>query len=167
LPCSASLRGADGPADNVPSSVRRVPKPGIAVAPEVRRELETALDDLKRQYDQVPVATPRPFANCCPTSSYCYKAVHDAIVYNEFFDQNELAKARDLIALGKARASALLEKTAEWPRQTGLVVRGYTSKIDGSVQPYGLVVPESYSPASSSGYRLDVWFHGRGETSAS
>ena len=28
-----------------------------------------------------------------------------------------------------------------WTKQTGLVVRGYVSKIDGSVQPYGLVDP--------------------------
>ena len=44
------------------------------------------------------------------------------------------------------------------------MVRGYLSKIDGSVQPYGLVVPASYSDKSATGYRLDLWFHGRGET---
>jgi len=43
-------------------------------------------------------------------------------------------------------------------------VRGYVSKIDGSVQPYGLVVPASYQPAASTRHRLDVWCHGRGVT---
>ena len=43
-------------------------------------------------------------------------------------------------------------------------MRGYVSKIDGSVQPYGLVVPESYSAGGSEKYRVDIWFHGRGET---
>ncbi|HUQ69785.1 MAG TPA: prolyl oligopeptidase family serine peptidase, partial [Planctomycetaceae bacterium] len=38
------------------------------------------------------------------------------------------------------------------------------SKIDGSVQPYGLVVPASYGPDSPFRHRLDIWFHGRGET---
>ena len=46
----------------------------------------------------------------------------------------------------------------------GLVALGYTSKIDGSVQPYGLVIPPSYTPEGKSKYRLDLWFHGRGET---
>jgi predicted peptidase len=46
----------------------------------------------------------------------------------------------------------------------GLVVRGYSSKIDGSVQPYGLVIPENYAPAGTDRVRLDLWFHGRGET---
>ena len=40
-------------------------------------------------------------------------------------------------------------------------MRGYRSKIDGSVQPYGMVIPDNYSGSSS---RLDFWCHGRGET---
>ena len=33
----------------------------------------------------------------------------------------------------------------------------------GSVQPYGLVVPESFTPVGPHRWRLDLWFHGRGE----
>ncbi len=43
-------------------------------------------------------------------------------------------------------------------------MRGYVSKIDGSVQPYGLVVPASFQPDRFHRFRLDVWCHGRGET---
>ena len=53
---------------------------------------------------------------------------------------------------------------ATWTTATGLVVRGYVSRIDGSVQPYGLVVPETYRPPTPHKFRLDAWFHGRGET---
>ncbi len=42
-------------------------------------------------------------------------------------------------------------------------MRGYVSKIDGSVQPYGLVVPASYKPDVPHRFRLDLWAHGRGE----
>src|SRR4029079_9384147 len=42
----------------------------------------------------------------------------------------------------------------------GLVVRGYVSRIDRSVQPYGLVIPANYQGAPT---RLDIWLHGRGE----
>ena len=41
--------------------------------------------------------------------------------------------------------------------------RGYISKIDGSVQPYGLVVPNSYTTSGNGKFRLDVWLHGRSE----
>src|SRR5262249_17258245 len=62
------------------------------------------------------------------------------------------------------RARELAEGKAPWTTATGLIVRGYVSKIDKSVQPYGLVVPASFSPNSPHRWRLDAWFHGRGET---
>ncbi|MFM8470655.1 MAG: prolyl oligopeptidase family serine peptidase, partial [Limisphaerales bacterium] len=43
-----------------------------------------------------------------------------------------------------------------------LVVRAYQSKIDGSIQPYGLVVPPNFAPGGAP-LRLDFWAHGRGE----
>jgi pimeloyl-ACP methyl ester carboxylesterase len=62
------------------------------------------------------------------------------------------------------RAASLEKGQAPWNTATGLVVRGYQSKIDGSVQPYGLVVPASYHAGEAREHRLDFWFHGRGET---
>ena len=41
------------------------------------------------------------------------------------------------------------------------MVRAYRSKIDGSIQPYGMIIPESYNGART---RMDFWIHGRGET---
>ena len=38
--------------------------------------------------------------------------------------------------------------------------------IDGSVQPYGLVVPASYSPNTPHKFRMDVWWRGRQEKAA-
>ena len=35
----------------------------------------------------------------------------------------------------------------------------------GRVQPYGLVLPPSYRPDTAHRFRLDCWFHGRGERS--
>src|SRR2546421_120316 len=52
---------------------------------------------------------------------------------------------------------------APWTTQTGPVAGGYVSRIDGSVQPYGLVVPKDFQPGGPK-RRLDVWCHGRGET---
>jgi hypothetical protein len=42
------------------------------------------------------------------------------------------------------------------------VVRGFVSRIDDSVQPYGVVVPENWRPGGSA-MRLDVWLAGRDE----
>jgi hypothetical protein len=80
-------------------------------------------------------------------------------------------KGRDDVRTAKAHLKAGLERAKElkagqpsWVNAKGLVVRGYKSKIDGSIQPYGLVVPENYKPNAEFVYRLDLWWHGRGET---
>ena len=91
------------------------------------------------------------------------KAVRWALSHNEFFNVREVAVAKKLLEQGLARAEQLRDGKAPWNTATGLVVRGYVSRIDGSVQPYGLVVPASYQPNTPHRFRLDVWCHGRGE----
>src|SRR6185436_1558193 len=81
-----------------------------------------------------------------------------------FFKPAEIGAAKTLLAQGEERAAQLAEGKAPWTTATGLVVRGYISKIDKSVQPYGLVMPVSYSPSAPRRWRLDTWFHGRSET---
>ena len=64
------------------------------------------------------------------------------------------------------RLDSLLETAGredELSSQTGLLVRGYTSMVDGSDQPYGLEVPEGAAPAL--GWPLYVWLHGANSTS--
>ena len=99
-----------------------------------------------------------------PDVEVYFKAVHDALVYQEFFDPREIDFADRALATGLERADQLAAGNRRGPRATGLVVRGYVSKIDGSVQPYGLVVPESYTNKGPGRFRCDLWFHGRGET---
>ena len=48
--------------------------------------------------------------------------------------------------------------TSSWTRKTGNVVRGFVSRIDGSLQPYGLTIPASYD--GKRPMRLDIWLHG-------
>ncbi|HEY3965256.1 MAG TPA: prolyl oligopeptidase family serine peptidase [Planctomycetaceae bacterium] len=45
-----------------------------------------------------------------------------------------------------------------WTSKRGRLVRGYESAVDGSVQPYGLVIPKAYD--STKPMRLDVVLHG-------
>ncbi|NOT62045.1 MAG: hypothetical protein HOP19_17670, partial [Acidobacteria bacterium] len=84
--------------------------------------------------------------------------------YNEFFKPAEIQQAKELLKQGGARAQGLRAGKPDWIHQTGLVVRGYVSQLDDSVQPYGLVVPATYQPNLPFHYRLDVWLHGRSET---
>jgi pimeloyl-ACP methyl ester carboxylesterase len=152
---------ADGPADNIPENTRRVPKLGIEVPPDVANDLSAGLARFEKMIGAVrerPAAAPY-----LPDVLVYYKAVHDALKYQEFFDPKELAVATELLAEGEERAGALAEGKTPWLDKVGPIVRGYVSKIDGSVQPYGLVVPASYRRELPHKWRLDFWFHGRGE----
>ncbi|MFN0021850.1 MAG: prolyl oligopeptidase family serine peptidase [Pirellulaceae bacterium] len=161
FPFSISL--ADGPSDNIPTNVRRVPKLGIEVPAEQRKELEDLLAKLRTQIDQIKKNSDHKSRELWPDVEIFYKSVHDALVYQEIFDPQELGVAGYQLGIGLERARLLQRGEAPWTTATGLVVRGYVSKIDGSVQPYGLVIPESYNPKGPQRYRTDLWFHGRGE----
>jgi dienelactone hydrolase len=161
--CLAASVLADGPADNVATTVRRVPKLGIDVPAQDQTALEEGLAELKGLIDRLGQRGDKRTAELLPDIQIFWKAVHDALTYREFFVAADVAKAKDLLKEGRTRAEQWLQGSAPWTSQTGLVVRGYVSRIDGSVQPYGLVVPDSYSPQGADRYRLDLWFHGRGE----
>jgi pimeloyl-ACP methyl ester carboxylesterase len=157
---------ADGPQDNVPDKVRPVPPPGIAVAPADQTELEAGVAELGREIDSLrnELKSKPALVELLPDVQIYHNAVRYALTYNEFFNAREIPMAKALLKQGMERASLLREGKAPWATQTGLVARGYVSKIDGSVQPYGLVVPSSYQPNAAHKHRLDLWFHGRGET---
>lgn len=160
---------ADGPADNKSDQVRPVPPPGIAI-PDAEKEALTAgfqplqakLDELQKPTNDKRLAALR--SACFADVAVLLSAVKDAVTYGEFFNPNEFNTARSLLQLGMERADQLLAGTAPWTTETGLVIRGYQSKIDGSFQPYGLVIPANYNPQGTDAVRLDIWCHGRGET---
>jgi dienelactone hydrolase len=160
----AASAWSDGLQDNLPDAVRRIPKVGIEVPPETKAELERGLAELGTALERLEKKRDARNAELFADVQVFSKAVHDALVYREFFTPQELNKARNLLKEGEARARLLEEGKAPWTTQTGLVVRGYVSKIDGSVQPYGLVIPQSCPFEGPGRVRLDVWFHGRGET---
>jgi dienelactone hydrolase len=163
--CLALLVCGAAPADIAFEGVKPIPPPGIAISETDRAELEKGAADLGKEIESLrtELAAKPASLELLPDAQIYHKAVDWALRYNEFYRTNEIQTARQLLTEGMARVKALREGHAPWASATGLVVRAYVSKIDGSVQPYGLVVPPSYHPDTSHKYRLDFWFHGRGE----
>ncbi|MBI4979085.1 MAG: prolyl oligopeptidase family serine peptidase [Spirochaetes bacterium] len=79
----------------------------------------------------------------------------------EFFEARFVTDALKVLDTGLARSRDLAEGRAPWTNRAGQVVRGYRSKLDGTVQPYALIIPAAYKGRPS---RLDVILHGRGAT---
>lgn len=160
---SSALAFADGPADNLEDKVRPVPPPGIAIPLAERSDLQKGLKLLDVKIGVLGEETTKPLRRLLPDVRIFADAVRYAMKYNEFYDIKEIAIAKELLRLGQERADQLAQGKAPWATANGLVVRGYRSKLDGSVQPYGLVVPKSFDPKSPHKHRLDLWCHGRGE----
>jgi hypothetical protein len=163
--CLALFAREAAAAENAFENVKAVPPPGLTIPDADRVELEKGVSELGKQIEslQTDLSGKPALLDLLPDMQIYHKAVDWALRYNEFYRTNEIQTARQLLAEGMARVKALLDGRPQWVSDTGLVVRAYLSRIDGSVQPYGLVVPPSYHPDTAHKFRLDFWFHGRGE----
>jgi len=160
------VAAADGERDNQVDNVRKVPPPGIAVPEADRAELEKGLADFTQDLDALrgEIKSKPALVALLPDVQIYLSAVRVALQYGEIFNAKEIPTAKKLLQQGRDRIAQLREGKPAWDKAKGLIARGYVSKIDGSVQPYGVLIPPTYDPSSPHKHRLDAWFHGRGET---
>ncbi|MGZ8899854.1 MAG: prolyl oligopeptidase family serine peptidase, partial [Limisphaerales bacterium] len=161
LLASLCLLRADGPADNIADKVRPVPPPGVTIPEADRAEITNSLEAL--QLKLASLAEKTNHTALLPDIRIFFNAIDYALRYDEFLTTNDVRIAKRLLVDGVKRADELAAGKPSWTNATGLIVLGYTSKIDGSVQPYGLVIPESIATTPGRPRRLDAWFHGRDE----
>jgi pimeloyl-ACP methyl ester carboxylesterase len=163
--CPAAPLFADGAADNQIENVRRLPPPGVKIPDDVRGELTTRAEALHTRLTAAAIEWQSlpDRARFLPDAEVFWKAVDWALRYDEIYDLKQVEWARSQLAEAETRLTALARDEKPWLSLTGMVVRGYRSRIDGSVQPFGLVVPASFQPHLPHQWRLDCWFHGRGE----
>jgi pimeloyl-ACP methyl ester carboxylesterase len=153
----------DGLQDNKPDAVRRIPAEGIPVPEERATPMRAALGQLQQKIAEIRATQDTARTSLLPDVMIFERAVRCALDHQEFFDASEFDKADALLQIGLERAAQLLAGQPAWTTQKGLVVRGYISRLDQTVQPYGLVIPPTYSMDHSVPTRCDLWFHGRGE----
>ncbi len=101
-------------------------------------------------------------ADAIADASITLKAATWILRHGEFFTEDSVAKTLRTLDLGGERAKLLAEGKHPWTAAKGGVARGFISKVDGSVQPYAVYVPEGYDGVSPM--RLDVILHGRDAT---
>ena len=151
-------------AQSPPAPPKRIPIPGITLTTAERAELTAGAAVLRRDIDALAgeIAGKAKLAALLPDVEILHKAVDWALRHDEVMAPKEIAFARRMLELGRERATQLRAGTAPWLDATGLILRGHRSALDGSVQPYGLVVPESLKGATRE-LPLLVWLLGRGE----
>lgn len=136
---------------------RVLPPKGIEIPNDMRERLEQQLaatnERLAKQASHPLAADVEIFT----------KAVDLALRYGEFYAEKDFAKAFAALKTANERLDGLEKRKTPWTRQTGLVVRGYRSPVDGSAQPYGLVIPKNHDFSRPS--PAYIWLHGRGDKS--
>lgn len=94
-----------------------------------------------------------------------HKAVAWALKLDEFLNKGDVDATLRVLEIGRKRLERL-EKGESPVTEPGGSVRGFRSRVDGSVQPYALYVPGGIDPNQGDRLRLDVVLHGRGPVSS-
>ena len=137
-----------------PNPPPKIMPPNTAYTPsdEEKTRLGVRLEGLQKRF------APLSKQKRSPDIAIFLKAVDVALRYNEFQNGREIATADRLLDETEKRLAAFREGKTPWLESAGLIPLAYVSKIDQSLQPYGILLPENFSG------RLDIFFHGRGET---
>jgi pimeloyl-ACP methyl ester carboxylesterase len=159
---------ADGPQDNLPDTVRSIPPVGIELDETTAARLLAAADAIQRDAEGLAGVDDRLRSEAAVFGRAVRMAVEDRF----FHAPKEVEQAEQLLQVGRDRLAAI-GSGARGLAAVGLpggrlerptaVVGGFRSRIDGSVQPYAVVLPAGFEAGDVRPRRLDVWLHGRGE----
>jgi dienelactone hydrolase len=86
------------------------------------------------------------------------KGLSWALKYDREFNANDLRLLESANQRCRERFAALSENKSPWRDRCGQVALAYRSMIDGSIQPYGVIIPRGYD--AKTPIRLDVVLHG-------
>ena len=86
-----------------------------------------------------------------------HKGIHWALRYDRP-TPTDINLIRRALARGQERATNLAAGKTDWTAKKGKLLRGFVSAVDGSTQPYGLIIPQGYT--GTQPMRLDVVLHG-------
>jgi hypothetical protein len=143
-------------------ALRTIPPPGNEIPPAERAELEAGVAKLGRDIDALrgELKDKPDRLALLPDVQVYHNAVRYPLVYRDLID---VKKARQALVDGSERARQLREGKPAWVHASG--PRGYVSRIDGSVQPYTLLMPTDFNSGETKPKpaRLDLWCHGRDE----
>ncbi|MES2789841.1 MAG: prolyl oligopeptidase family serine peptidase, partial [Planctomycetota bacterium] len=122
---------------------------------EQREKLETGRQVLQAALEKLLLTQP---AQLVADAGLYAKGVEWALKYDRDFTPGDIALLEKALARGQERVAAVANQQAAWPTKQGKLALAYTSAVDGSVQPYGLIVPKNYD--AEKPIRLDVVLHG-------
>jgi len=150
-----------------PAVARRLPPPGIASAelaaklpPPRRADWEAVPGRLADVRRRIATAAFPDDATRADVEVFA-KAVQFAIDGGEWWQPADLERATWALAEAESRLAAVGRGEPPWRSARGSTVHGFRSVLDGSVQPYGVWIPEGLDLTRP--VPLWIWLHGRGD----
>ena len=125
-----------------------------ALIAKERGSLKNVTRQLEKELEALIVENPDLLAD----AEVFHKGAAWALRYEEPLSAKDTGMLTTALARGSKRVQWLREKKTPWATKKGKVLRGFVSEIDGSTQPYGVIVPRGYD--GSRPMRLDVVLHG-------
>jgi hypothetical protein len=144
-----------------PSSAANAPAPAAApLAAEERTEIERGLAGLGDQLVSLRAAAAGDARklDLVSDAEQFHKGVVWALRYESKFLPQDVALLKKSLQRGQQRVEAIAAGESIWAEKKGKVLRGYLSAVDGSTQPYAVIIPAGYD--GSKPMRLDVVLHG-------
>lgn len=119
-----------------------------------RRTFEQSASELQAAADKHPRRQTPEWAD----AALFAKGLTWALRYDSEFTPADISLLERAIRRGQERLAELSEVMHSWTTRRGKVALAYVSAVDGSVQPYGVIVPKNYD--AKTPIRLDVVLHG-------
>ncbi len=134
------------------------PQPGIRPTAEETRRMQAKVDEIEAAVRTLQSRGTDP--DLVADVAVYAKAGRMLLEFPEdFFTQDGINHALTVLDTGIERARDLENGKSPWMAQRPRRTHGFYSELDGSVQPYGVELPDSYDGSRPT--RLYVWLHGR------
>ncbi|MBL8213004.1 MAG: hypothetical protein JNK87_19975 [Bryobacterales bacterium] len=139
-------------------SQQRAPQPQpIEASPTERKLIEDKVGEIERVVGELRKA--RIEERVIADIAVYAKAGRWLLEFPGFYEPRDISNALAVLDQGLQRANQMEGGFSPWVSAKGRKIHGYVSRLDGSVQPYGIRIPDSYD--GSKPVRLYVWLHGR------
>lgn len=139
------------------SAVQLPDTPPQGISQEEYTRLRDTLQSVER--DLLPLREKSPKnENRWSDAEMFLKAVQWALRYEPSLTPDDRKQIDHALKRAKQREEALKAGKPVWGQKHGSLTRAYLSQVDSSLQPYGLIIPDSYTPQRPM--RLDVVLHG-------
>jgi hypothetical protein len=131
-------------------------EPPAGLSPDEQKQVEQGVKDLQERLATLRSGKVSP--DDVADVDLFIKGVVWALRYETKLEPGDVAQVKKALERARQRLDALTAGRRPWAAKKGRVVRGCVSTVDGSTQPYGVILPAGYEPGKPM--RLDVVLHG-------